>query len=106
MDVKKTGTHTVLVLDGDLTSDDMILAFKAKMQELIDGDHIHIVLDFVNVHILNSSGIGKVLLFYKKLKEKNGSMSFVHLSPSIEDLFDKLMFLNLFKIYRSYDEIK
>lgn len=105
MEVKKKDKFTILVLTGDLTSDDVVLTFKSKVQELIDSGETYIVLDFANVRIINSNGIGKILLFYKKLKEKSGSLSFVNLNDNIADLFDKLMFVNLFKIYNSYDDI-
>ncbi|MEK6794620.1 MAG: STAS domain-containing protein [Spirochaetota bacterium] len=105
METIRKGNYVILVVDTDLVADDAIMTFKAKLTDIIATDEKDIILDFGNVRAVSSSGIGKILLLYKKLKEKKGSMGFVNLHPQIAELFDKLMFLDLFTVYASANDI-
>lgn len=105
MESVKKGHYVILIVDTDLIADDAIMAFKAKLTNIIASEEKDIILDFANVRAVSSSGIGKILLLYKKLKEKKGTMGFVNLHPQIAELFDKLMFLDLFMVYPTYNDI-
>jgi len=52
------------------TADD----FKNKVTSLIDEGIYHICLDFSQVSGIDSSGLGKLLLFQKQLSEKGGKL--------------------------------
>lgn len=106
MDVRTKGVYTIIKLDSDLIDDEAVSSFKNSIQEIIVAGSHYLILDFENIQIINSNGIGKILLFYKNLKEYDGSIGFLNLNSNIRDLFEKLMFFNLFKEYKSEDEIE
>ncbi len=105
MQVMEKGDFAIILVDKDLTIEDAVNELKDALQKTVDSGCHNIVLDFGNVTAINSSGIGKILLFYKRLKEFDGSIGFLNLSNTVRELFDKLMFFNLFKEYKSIEEI-
>ena len=106
MDMTVKGNYSIIKIENNLTTDTETNAFKDFVQKAIDDGAYYIIFDFSKIREINSNGIGKILLFYKKLKEYNGTIGFVNLSDSIRDLFEKLMFFNLFKEYKSEADIE
>ena len=58
----------------------------------------YIVLDMAGVTHIGSSGIGKILLFYKNLAIKNSRLEVCGLSPMLYELFHELKLDSLFTI--------
>ncbi len=106
MQMDSKGKYSIIRVEEDLTSEEQTNEFKDFVQNAIDGGSHHIVFDFSKIQVINSNGIGKILLFYKKLKEYNGSIGFLSLQSNVRELFDKLMFFNLFKEYKSESELE
>ncbi|MFA7382568.1 MAG: STAS domain-containing protein [Desulfurivibrionaceae bacterium] len=57
-----------------------------------------VVIDCREVRHIGSSGIGKMLLLYKKLASKGGSFSVVNLSAPMFELFTELKLDTLFTV--------
>jgi len=55
-------------------------------------------IDFEGVTFIGSSGIGKLLLFYKNFTAKGGSLSLVNLSDEIVALFKAIKLDKLFNL--------
>jgi anti-anti-sigma factor len=55
-------------------------------------------IDFEGVTFIGSSGIGKLLLFYKNFTAKGGSLSLVNLSDEIIALFKAIKLDKLFNL--------
>lgn len=58
----------------------------------------YVVLNLNGVTHVGSSGIGKILLFYKNLAIKNSRLEVVGLSPMLFELFRELKLDSLFTI--------
>lgn len=58
----------------------------------------YVVLNLSGVGHIGSSGIGKILLFYKNLAIKNSRLELVGLSPMLFELFHELKLDSLFAI--------
>lgn len=58
----------------------------------------YVVLDMRGVTHIGSSGIGKILLFYKNLAIKNSRLEVTGLSPMLYELFHELKLDSLFTI--------
>jgi anti-sigma B factor antagonist len=59
-----------------------------------------VVLNLSGVSQIGSSGIGKILLFYKNLAIKNSRLEVTGLSPMLYELFHELKLDSLFTIAR------
>lgn len=57
-----------------------------------------VVIDCRKVRHIGSSGIGKMLLIYKKLASSGGAFSVVNLPPPMFELFTELKLNTLFSI--------
>lgn len=65
--------------------------FKEKFTKLYEEGFNDIIIDFTNVNTLDSSGIGKLLVFYKRLKERNGTLSIINVKhENIRHLLDMI----------------
>lgn len=54
--------------------------FKNSVMNLIERGDEKIILDFSDVSAIDSSGLGKLLMFQKKLKEKGGELRIQNVS--------------------------
>jgi len=57
-----------------------------------------VVIDCLEVRHIGSSGIGKMLLLYKKLASQGGTFSVVNLSGPMFELFSELKLNTLFSV--------
>jgi len=65
--------EAILTINGSLSSD-TANEFQNHLQELEGGGYQRIVLDLSNVTTVNSSSLGKMLLFRKKLSEQGRTL--------------------------------
>lgn len=64
---------------------------KDELLELFEQDYKKVILDFSEVESIDSSGLGKLLLFHKKLKEKNGTLVIRNVeSDYIKNMFEMI----------------
>jgi anti-sigma B factor antagonist len=90
----KVSDHEALIIpEGriDITNSQDL---KQKMLELYDEDIKHITLDFTNVTTIDSSGLGKLLLFQKKLKERNGGLKIINITSDYVSKMFKMIHLH------------
>ncbi len=69
---------------------------KEILGELVDKGNKNIKLDLSKVQATNSSGIGKILFFYKKLVEEGGSLGIEGISEELKETFALLRLDQLF----------
>lgn len=81
----------IIDVNGTIRSDEALDAFDKliiDIQKKITTSVINkIILDFKNLRLINSSGIGKLLLFNKSLEECNVQLEIKELSPSLYQIF-------------------
>lgn len=87
VETRDTGNVVVLSLYGNIRTNEDYAAFKEAMDDMIDKGKTRIILNFKEVHFINSSGLGRLVLAAKKLKELNGALNIVHLSDDLKELF-------------------
>ncbi len=67
---------------------------KERLLELIEEEFTEIVVDFTNVDNVDSSGLGKLLLLHKRLKEKGGKLKIVNVSSDYVRKMFSMIHLN------------
>lgn len=74
-------------------------SIKKKFLELIEEGSREIILDFRRVKNIDSSGLGKILLFQKMLREKGGTLTIENVnSDYLQKIFDMVQLEDLIKI--------
>ena len=88
----------VILLEGDLDNEQSGEALRQAFNALFNRGQRTIVLDLSKVEIINSYGIGKILMCYKKLKSEDGVLMVKPLSGFVKETFELLMLDSLFPI--------
>jgi anti-sigma B factor antagonist len=86
-----------IIVDGiiDATSAEEL---KNTFNQLQTAPTPSVILNLNGVSQIGSSGIGKILLFYKNLAIKNSRLEVSGLSPMLYELFHELKFDSLFPL--------
>ncbi len=87
----------IITVDGDINekgSEEL----KSTFSQLQTAPTPYVVLNLGGVSQIGSSGIGKILLFYKNLAIKNSRLEVIGLSPLLYELFRELKLDSLFSI--------
>jgi anti-anti-sigma factor len=71
---------------------------KKSLTKVLESDSDEITIDFEEVNFIGSSGIGKLLLFYKNFTAKGGRITIVNLNKEITMLFKAIKLDKLFNI--------
>lgn len=85
------GEKGYIKIEGDLDSEQSGEALRKSFNQLFDQGRRTIVLDLSSVQIINSYGIGKVLMCYKRLKAENGALMVKPLEGFVKETFELLM---------------
>jgi len=85
------GEKGYIKVTGDLDSEQSGEALRKSFNQVYDQGKRTIVLDLTGVQIINSYGIGKVLMCYKRLKADNGCLMVKPLSGFVKETFELLM---------------
>ncbi|RMG42977.1 MAG: anti-sigma factor antagonist [Candidatus Dadabacteria bacterium] len=85
------GDKGIITVQGDLDSEAAGEALRKAFNNVYDKGKRTVVLDLSDVQIINSYGIGKVLMCYKRLKAENGVLKVRPLSGFVKETFELLM---------------
>ncbi|MGL5254872.1 MAG: STAS domain-containing protein [Brevinema sp.] len=83
----KHGKYTVIKVEENLVNDPVANEFKQVIYDLMDKGDKNIAIDCSEMQFIGSSGIGKLLLAYKRMNELGGTIAVVHLHKDMKDLF-------------------
>lgn len=71
---------------------------KNELYKLLDQEAKVVTINFIQVNRMETSGINKILLFYKKLNDIHGRLNLKGLNTEIYRLFHLMRFDQLFNI--------
>ncbi len=69
-----------------------VATFQEYIEELFAGSHKTIIFDLSEVQAINSSSLGKILLFRKKLIDQQRNLQIRGCSDQLYDIFKLIMF--------------
>jgi len=99
MDVKMTveGKETLMAVSGsvDIPGAERL---KKSLTKVLESESKETTIDFEEVNFIGSSGIGKLLLFYKNFTAKGGRIKIINLNKEITMLFKAIKLDKLFNI--------
>ncbi len=91
------GKKAKIKVEGSITSDNAYI-FKDKLSEVLDSDATLLELDLSACKNISSSGIGKLLIFYKEFMTRDGKIEIVKSSPIVYELLTTIKLDQLFSI--------
>lgn len=98
--LERKGGKAVLRVHNDIVDMKSGEAFKAALSDLYQQGEKEIVLDFRGIQWINSHGIGKILMFYKRFQEVGGKLYVAPLNGSMKEIFETLMLDRLIPEYK------
>lgn len=96
---------TLLFIKENLVTDPAAREFKEILTGMIDDGKKEIIIDFSEVSFIGSSGIGKLLLAYKRLDDLGGNIYVVGLNEDIKELFITFRLNEFFNIFDSLESV-
>lgn len=93
------GDKAFIKVTEDLDSEQAGEALRKAFNKVYDQGKRTVVLDLEGVQIINSYGIGKVLLCYKRLKSENGVLMVKPLNGFVKETFELLMLDKLLPVF-------
>ncbi len=95
LNVKYEQPKARITIQGDI-DDDGAAVLKNKLMELQGKVLNEVVIDFSGVNYIGSTGIGKLLLFYKSISQAGGVIKIINMS---EDLYKMFKIVKLDKVF-------
>ena len=98
IEVAREGTRAVVTVRGAIDEGGAEV-MRQHFSELLQGETVEeVVLDMAGVSRIGSSGIGKILLFYKNLGLRGGRLVVRNLETHLYELFRELKLDTLFTV--------
>lgn len=94
---------TLVRLSGDIDSLS-VSQLNRGASDLLAQYQYKLILDFADVPYINSSGLGVIASVLKTVREKGGDVKFLHVPPSLLELFDIVRLTKIVQIYESEEE--
>ncbi|MFQ5901592.1 MAG: STAS domain-containing protein, partial [Thermodesulfobacteriota bacterium] len=97
----KIGNRVMVNIPGDLDTMEKADQLKDTLNHLCqEQGETEIILNLDKTGKINSYGIGKILMFYKRLKEVGGSLYITPPTDAVREIFETLMLDKVLKVYR------
>ena len=98
-DTEIAGEKGFIKITEDLDNEASGEALRRAFNKVYDQGKRTVVLDLGSVQIINSYGIGKVLMCYKRLKADNGVLMVKPLNGFVKETFELLMLDKLLPVF-------
>lgn len=99
MKVEKKNENEASLIPSDRIDISNLQELKQQLLALYDEGFNYIEMDFSNVTGIDSYGLGKLLLFQKKLKERGGELSINNISNEyVKKMFSMIHLYKVIKI--------
>lgn len=100
IETERIGANLIVQLDGELDLETSPL-FRAVVEEKLDQYEFvkHLILDFKKVNFIDSSGLGVILGRFKRISQKGGKMSAIHVGAPLLRVFQLSGLLRIMAIY-------
>ena len=95
--INKEGEKTTIYLSGSIDIPGAE-SLKNTLNQVNYSESKEVILDFKEVNFIGSSGIGKLLLFYKNYTSEGGKVHVSNLNKDMKHLFKSIKLDRLFNI--------
>ncbi len=86
-----TDAKATITVEGDLDTEEAAKELSSTINDLYNDGVEYMVLDLSAVQVINSHGIGKLVMLYKKLRDEGKTLKVKPLSGFVKETFELLM---------------
>ncbi|HSA34366.1 MAG TPA: STAS domain-containing protein [bacterium] len=98
--IEKRGGAMLITTEGRIDNEGAAI-FQEALDRAFEANLPRISFDLAKLSFINSAGIGKLLLFYKRVKNRNGTVVITALNDDVNALFKAIRLDKLMPIERS-----
>ncbi len=102
--VRQIGHVSVVDLSGKITIGEGDVVMREKVQEVLDGGNLNVLLNLEKVSYMDSAGIGELVACFKRAKEKGGVVKLLNPSGKVYDLLQLTKLEEVFETYKDEKE--
>jgi anti-sigma B factor antagonist len=77
--------------------------FRDEMQQVIEGGALNLIVDLSQVNVMNSSGLGVLILVRDMIRKKEGAIVLFGLSNMMHEIFARMHLDSFFTITADYE---
>lgn len=97
----------ILDLTGRITIGEGTVTLRNRIQELLEQEQRHILLNLAEVNYIDSSGLGEIVRSYTTVQSAGGSLKLLNLTRKVRDLMQITKLLTVFDVFdRESDALK
>ena len=78
--------------------------FRDDMLSVLDQDFNELVVNLEHVAVMNSAGLGVLIMAQDTIKKRGGTIKLTNLQPLMLDIFSRMRLDTLFEMYDTIDE--
>ncbi len=82
----------------------IVVPFQEELISIIDQGNERLIIDLSEVDVINSSGLGVLILASDRLNKIGGKLVVMGLSPLLKELFQRMRLNTLFIVVESQEE--
>ena len=97
------GDVAVLTLGGNFLCEPDKFKLRDSVYELMDGQIVKVVIDFSEVHCMNSEGLGTLVMALTSLRKSGGDVRLAHVSDMVRKT---LAITQLNRVSQVYDTVE
>ncbi len=101
---RKEGDIVILDLDGKLLTGNDVGYYRDIFDTLIKGGETRIILNFENLSMMDSTGLGELTRSYTSAKNKGGMVKLTNLTTRIEDVLSVTKLITVFDTYENEED--
>ncbi len=78
--------------------------FRDEMLSLLDQELYQLVIDLSHVAVMNSAGLGVLIMAQDTIKKRNGRIKLTNLQPLMQEIFARMRLDTLFEMFDTLEE--
>lgn len=104
IEIRNRGDVKVIKLTGRLSLGEAVDRFRATLDDLAGVGSYQYVVDLADVNMIDSSGIGLLVMYLTNAKQRGGSLKLLNPSKFAVQTLKMIGLLKLFDVYQDQDQ--
>ncbi len=101
---RNNGDITILDLDGKLLTGNDVGYYRDVFDTLIKGGESKVILNFENLSMMDSTGLGELTRSYTSAKNNGGMVKLVNMTARIKDILYVTKLITVFETYENEED--
>ncbi len=103
-DTRQIGNVSIIDLFGKITIGEGDVIMREKVEELLEGGKVNIIINLNKVKYMDSAGIGELVACQKRAKEKGGEVKLLNIPSKVSDVLEIVNIGGVFETYKDEKE--